>query len=431
VASDKTGSNRPIAWITLPPLPLLPLEHVWKETLWYTNADPQYRDRKLRYLLSLSGGHPRSLALLKDVLSLGRLRLASIGDLRRKWHEEFMEFVIKDLDDDVFQHLVLIVLRGEYLTLDSDISGWRVDDLLQNAALLNEVQPNQPFKPLLPLLRFDAWCCNRLTRSIDHNFGWGLKRLKELIDVGEKLDGASFENFMFSLEELRCWAFCQGGMSCGMSIQDYWPSATVIKSVDGETSRKFLLPSPVTNHQQKLPKNLSKCSGLLQPGHYRALRQQPGFDNLHVMEQGMIMFVECRYSEPPTDESTGTKLSPFADVRRKVSLVKREIKECQATVGGVELCERNSVVVVSAFRDPANQALSMQQFRDAVLEKPQKGASKEVEQAFVDFSSFEGTVLVMDRVAVLEHCGPTLSRLGGFVLDHNSQTSLVVSKFLK
>jgi hypothetical protein len=180
------------------------------------------------------------------------------------------------------------------------------------------------------------------------------------------------------------------------------------------------LPKTIHDGLQRLPTKFSESPSQLQPGFYQAQQTQDGFDNVYVMEDGRMMFVECRYSNPPPeDERTGTRLAPTADICRKVSLVKREINQYQKTVGG--LLEKDCVVVISAFRDPANKALSLEQFRDAVLKKPEENASEGVKEAYNTFRKFEGSVLVLDRAAVLEHCGPTLSRLGGFVLDSDSR----------
>lgn len=124
------------------------------------------------------------------------------------------------------------------------------------------------------------------------------------------------------------------------------------------------------------------------------------------------MFVEGRYSEPvDLDKATGTKLSPSADVCRKVALLRAEIN-------AYGLREENCMIVISAFQDPANQAHSMAQFRRSVLKKPRKNAGREVQAAFQDFDQFRGTVFAMDQAALRAHMGPTLSRPGSFVLDY-------------
>ncbi len=142
----------------------------------------------------------------------------------------------------------------------------------------------------------------------------------------------------------------------------------------------IILPSVTNNNLEKLTERLSQRSRPLGLGHYRAVHDQPGFDNLQVMEGGCVcvcvcvfMLIECRrYSQPPPldvdGELTGKRLSRIEDVWKKVSDVRREIESIQTTIDGVKLLECNCVLVISAFRDTTKKKGSendtMQKFCD-------------------------------------------------------------------
>ena len=274
---ETTGSNRPIEWIPLPPLDLPPLEPVWKVTSWYHHAKLDSRDKLINYLVSLSGGHPRSLALLSSLLGTCEHTMNSqevswcnhllISELRQRWLHKFLVFVPQSLDDHVLEQLLLLALCGDSIRVSDKIANWTVSELLHSVALINEIDPTDSecfFVPQLSLLRLDAWCrsCEKHSQP---SLRWCLRRLRLLIDLGENLDsGASFERFLCYLEELRSWAFCQTGRH-KISIGEYWNGAHLLK---GDESHTIVIPSVTKNNLEKLPVWLSQCSEPLQPGHY-------------------------------------------------------------------------------------------------------------------------------------------------------------------
>jgi len=264
------------------------------------------------------------------------------GDKRRI---TFQIFVVAgnekyEADRQTWEKRVIEVLSGQKFRTNDRICGQPIWTLLGRCVLLNDVNPKEEgFVPQLPLLRLQAWYVS--SPKLKKEVRWAQARLDRLIRDGETLDHFSFERFICSFEELRSWAFTRQKLE--IDVEQYWVGAQVAK--ESSVPQKVNFPtSPCRDHLLLvLPGFLRDLSHCIPFGHFLAARNQPGFDSMHVM-CGLVMFVECRYSDP---DST-TLLSGRNDVYEKIYRLRRQIKECPVTIGGQLLTEERCVFVTVA-----------------------------------------------------------------------------------
>jgi len=390
------GSQRPIEW-----LPLLPLDVAHPRAV--LAASSQLEDEQLDFLISLSGGHPRSLALLK--VELERRDQRSLAQVASDWRRQVALFV-NAAADEVIEELLAKTLLGETIGIEDDVAGASVRSLVQDTVILNALDPKRhpTFVPQLSLLRLHHWC--------EQGKGNLRVRMRTLLELGHNLQHRSFEEFHAIFEELRCWAWHKLKKAEDVTLREWIPDGKFIQ--DGEL--RLVVPKSQLLGTETLSHQLSQYRGSLERC-YLAHDSQPGFDVVQPM-RGSLLLYECRYSEPPmSDDKTGTKLTPSEDVRRKSVLAQQEMEASDATVGGQLINPSRSAYVLIAHRD-STQDLEL--FAKACNEKPAESYSR-AWATWEKFSELEMSVAVLNRQALLQHYGPTFKLLGGFMLDYSAR----------
>ena len=278
--------------------------------------------------------------------------------------------------------------------------------LVQDTVILNALDPKrQPtFVPQLSLLRLHQWC-----EQGNSNLR---VRLRTLLELGQNLQHRSFEEFHAIFEELRSWAWHKLGRAENTTLLEWVPAGKLIRGSD----IKLAVPKPQLLKAETLSDSFSQYRGSLERC-YLARDNQPGFDVLHPMGGGLLLY-ECRYSEPPmSEDKTGTKLTASEDVRRKSVLAQEEVQASVAIVGGKTVCASRSAYVLVGHRDSAQK---LEDFVKSCNEKPAESYKKAFTM-WEQFSKLEMTVMVLDREALLQHYGPTFKLLGGFMLEYSAR----------
>lgn len=387
------GSQRPIEWLPLSPLDVANPRVVLA-------ALRRVSDTQLDFLISLSGGHPRSLALLK--VELARDDQRNLIQLVNDWQDQVALYV-NDVDDDVVQELLARTLLGETIHHEDIICGASVRSLVQDTVLLNALDPKRHprFVPQLSLLRLHQWCVQ--------NQGNLQVRLRTLLELGHDLQHRSFEEFHGIFEELRCWAWHKLGHARDANLLEWIPCGRLVRGDAFDVS----VPRVELLRTETLPQSLSAHGGSLERCCL-AHDNQPGFDVVQPMGQTLLLY-ECRYSEPPmSEDDTSTRLSPAADVRRKAVIAQEQVRGSQATVDGHNISPRRSAYVLIAHRDSADD---LEAFAASCNEQP-AARYKKARATWKQFSELEVPVVVLNREALMQRYGPTFKLLGGFMMDY-------------
>ncbi len=108
-----TGSQRRIRWLVVSPLAIEKPRHVLSELNRLTS--PLLSDDAIDYFLALSGGHPRSLALLK--LLLERRGQRNVAQLCEDWRKSVSEFT-GVVPDHVMEEVLTRGLLGVEVGID-------------------------------------------------------------------------------------------------------------------------------------------------------------------------------------------------------------------------------------------------------------------------------------------------------------------------
>ena len=194
---ENTGSNRPIDWLVLTPL----LEEHREEFKKTQLRKAQLKNAQQDYFVSLSGGHPRSLALLKAEFDY--THSYTFADILKGWQKRFSSFNSKVPEDNVVKDLLARTILHQKIRVEDCIHQIPVKELIRQTFILNSMDPKVSFVPQLsPLfLRFWSDPDNYAERT-------PLKmQVKRLLDLGEDLDWVKFEEFNLIFEDLRCWAW--------------------------------------------------------------------------------------------------------------------------------------------------------------------------------------------------------------------------------
>jgi hypothetical protein len=308
----RTGPNRPITWLPLVPVSL---DGPREEMMGFG-----VEDDVLDYLLALSGGHPRSLALLHENLRYKKNQtlLQRLTD----WGSSCVGF-IEDIPEEVFEELLASAILSERLRMRDTIGGFSVQGLIQSSVLLNEFNPDMiSFYPQMSLLRLYRWCsADKTARSASRDLA---ACFRSLLEFGQDLQHRPFESFHCLFENLRLWAWHKKGRQGQPVLSEwYWSGALL----DRERDFSFSIPTTNLRPAMRCESRLSEGRVELGTGCRLAANDQPGADVFESMGH-VLLLCECRYSEPPPDdEKTGTRLSPAMDVRRKVVLASQEVQK--------------------------------------------------------------------------------------------------------
>jgi hypothetical protein len=388
------GSQRPITWLPLAPLSLGNPRAVLLEL-------QRFPEDQLDYLMSLSGGHPRSLALLKWELEKPDDQ-RTLLQLERDWRDRLQSFVGR-VESGVIEEMLARTLLGVEVDIEETIAGATVRSMVQDTVILNALDPKHPtFVPQLSLLRLHFW-------SLEGHSHLQV-RLRALMELGLDLQHRSFEEFHLIFEELRCWAWHCLGQDFNTTLEGWLPNA---RRVHGDNVA-LTVPLPALLRTTVLPAPFHACTNEIARSCL-AVENQPGFDIVHPMGCRLLLG-ECRYSEPPVSEDdTGTKLTPAEDVRRKVVLAAREVRSSTVRVGGLPVGEFLAAFVLIAHRDTSSHDLDA--FVAACLSAPQQRFKKAL-AIWKQFNEVKMPVLLFDREALLQHYGPTFKLLGGFMMSY-------------
>uniref|UniRef100_A0A0G4HIT0 Uncharacterized protein n=1 Tax=Chromera velia CCMP2878 TaxID=1169474 RepID=A0A0G4HIT0_9ALVE len=378
------GSQRPITW-----LPLEPLETDKPSAALF--AVGGISKRELHYLVSLSGGHPRSLALLKKRLQNRGTLSVNLVQLEEEWRRSVHKFVEK-VSDEVVEELLARTLLGERIEIDGSVEGVSVSSLVSSTVILNALDPQlgQPFVPQLSLLRLHIWSLGDSRSAVK-------VRVRTLLEMGSDMQHQSFEEFHAIFEELRCWAWHKlGGRPDTTSIQAWLPESRAVPGKDS-SGIQLTIPNPCLQMTSRLPKRLSDHQGPLDRCCL-ADTNQPGFDVLQPMGESLLLH-ECRYSEPPNPgDATSTRLTPAEDVRRKAVLAASEVDATKATITGrKEVAQDRSVLVVAAHRDGATDLAGLTQ---SCSEEPDRSRFPRAHADWETFTRVQMPVVILNHWAL-------------------------------
>jgi hypothetical protein len=214
---DPTGSQRPVTWLALKPLQLA------KPCGMLPTLRPpaELSDEQLDYLVAMSGGHPRSLALLFDQLK-SQLDRRPLLDIMQNWANVLATFVAH-VPDTVIEECLACSVLGEEVQLTDTLAAWSVQDLVQSTVLINAMDPHLAFVPQLSLLRLGLW-------AKTHTSATPLKALvRRLVTLGSDLQHRSFEQFHALFEQLRCWAWHRRGRQASTTFKEWFPHAVLVQ----------------------------------------------------------------------------------------------------------------------------------------------------------------------------------------------------------
>ena len=379
-----TGSKRRIYWLPLRPLELSNP----RDDIRSVCPVEQLGDLELSCLLSFSGGHPRSLAILKDLLSGARKQ--SMLEILKQWVSSMATFRER-VEDEVMDECLARTILGEKLNFTDIVAGSTVQRLVENSVLINALAPEMDsFVPQLSLLRLYHW-----TETSSSEVSYVVSKL---LACGADLHHTSFERFLAVFEELCCWAWHRRGRNPTPTLTQWLPNARLVCGRDLELSvpKVFTLREPLPYQLQNSIENLLSCR--------LAATNQPGFDVLQPMGKTLLLH-ECRYSEPPELKQRSSSLLQFRDVWNKAELTAEQVRTSKALVNGKPVSEASCALVLSAFRDTCSKDLET--FAQGCVASRPTG-----------FSDVKMPVLVMDRSALLKHFGQTFQALAGFQLSY-------------
>ena len=395
------GSKRTIRWLPLKPLaPAEPTEHLLKlKPSWMDN-------RQLDYLVSLTGGHPRSLALLKLHLQCGENK--KLTRLQNDWARELLGYLGR-VDNTLVEEMLARSLLGVPVDIEEQIAGMSVRQMVQETVMVNALDPVQSpcFVPQLSLLRLYVWSQVQSPSNVQ-------ARVADLLELGSRLEHRSFEEFTAIFEDLRCWAWHRLGRGLEATFSKWFPHAAVIH---GSEDLVVDIPKPTLKRIPTLERQLSDMQGLIE--HYSLATQgQAGFDVVCPMGKSLIC-LEIRYSEPPHSEhEPHQKLSPAEDVRRKAVLAAQQIARSRAQISGGAVSVASTAFVLAGLREARPDLAA---FAASCRREPDERRVQKAHETWNEFKKLEMMVAVMDRNALLAHYGPTFGSLGGFMLDYASR----------
>ena len=181
----------------------------------------------------------------------------------------------------------------------------------------------------------------------------------------------------------------------------------------------------------------------IEPGFYRGVEGQSGFEYLFIMEDGKMVFFQCCLSSLLGRKGEGVgereRRKVVRDLWRKVGLIRKEIRgyrENGGRVGGRNgreifqqeeeewshqqqhyqqpLQERDCFLVLTF---PSLPFLSFEQFRREVRNGPRRGEGKRIKEDYEEFREFGGGVVVVEGEGMREGWGKSLEGLGKLVVE--------------
>ena len=183
--SETTGSNRPIWWLVLNRL--LDDEKQRAEFIKTQLANAQLEKRQLHYFVSLSGGHARSLALLKHECNI--TLSYTFADVLKAWQKKFSRFIVTMPGDNVIEHLLARTMLNHKIVSGDTIHETSVQELIRQTIIINSVDPQKPFVPQLSTLMLRLWS----DPEKDEDRTPLKMRVQRLLELGEDLDWKKFE----------------------------------------------------------------------------------------------------------------------------------------------------------------------------------------------------------------------------------------------
>ena len=355
------------------------------------------------FFLSMSGGHPRTLEMLKYAL---KHLQESVAAVMYAWQSSLEGFITDGVPDKVVMLLIAKAIFKQKVSLHSTIENFPVEQLAKRAVIINPVRPTNgaEFVPVISPLFLRLWSTHRdleNANSIVDQVKW---RVFRLVQLGEDLNHISFEEFNAVFEELRCWAW--GKLFPAKShvrLRDWFNDGDYVR---GENEIFVSPPRLPPNKQMQVKKSyLRELTGDIQHT-ILARKNQPGVDVLQPLGSLLACF-EVKWSEPA--EKTATSVSVNTDVKKKSVLFAREVEQSKAKLDGKEINTKFCVFVLFAHRDKLSETKS---YSDSLK---QTHEDLDVQRSYAS-QSFP--IIVFDRERLKKRYGPTFSRLCGFVLNH-------------
>lgn len=297
----------------------------------------------MHYLVSLSGGHARSLALLKHECNI--TLSYTFADVLKAWHKKFSSFIVTMPEDNVIEHLLARTILNHKIVSGDTIHETSVQEMIRQTIIINSVDPQKPFVPQLSTLMLRLWS----DPEKDEDRTPLKMRVKRLLELGEDLDWKKFEEFHLIFEDLRCWACHElnksSKTSCTTQTLGDWFAGGEFLCGDKTTS--LSIPDPTLDITRTLASHIDGSSELVDSIRL-AHTNQPGMDILQPMGTTSVFF-EVKHSEPqPVGRKTSTKLS-VTDVHDKANTLKNVIDQSNVRVGGQEINAINRHIYVYLF----------------------------------------------------------------------------------
>ena len=381
--SKTTGSNRPIWWLVLNRL--LDDEKQRAEFIKTQLANAQLEKRQLHYLVSLSGGHARSLALLKHECNI--TLSYTFADVLKAWHKKFSSFIVTMPSDNVIEHLLARTILNHKIVSGDTIHETSVQEMIRQTIIINSVDPQKPFVPQLSTLMLRLWS----DPEKDEDRTPLKMRVKRLLELGEDLDWKKFEEFNLIFEDLRCWAWHLLNKSstapCTTQTLSSWFAGGEFLC-GGETA--LSIPNPALNSTRTLKSWIHKSSDSVD-GICLGHTNQPGMDIMQPMGN-ISVFFDVKHSEL----EARTKLS-VTDVKNKVNSLTKQIEQSNVKVGGQKISVANSVFVLVAHREKEE---------DFTIEKE---------------TSPEFPIIVFDREQLIQRYGETFGAMCSFMMTYSDR----------
>ena len=373
--------------------------------------------RVIEYFLSLSAGHPRTLALLKAELTY--LATTGVACVLRRWQSSYKESQPEAVHDKVIEHILAKTVYKQEVSLDEwiileGVNPIRVKELIRRAVIINPIDPSRAitFVPQLSLLFLRHWS-SKIVGSAK-TIGNRLKSLVfRLLQLGENLNPTAFEEFHLLFEQLRCWTwhklFPQRKYE---TLATWFRGGVFVRSLEKtkQSTCQVIPQDPFSADEHAASqveiKNLREATGPIKRS-FLARAGQPGLDILTPMGNKLVCF-EARYSEPA--ESTASKLSASKDVKKKSVLFSKEVNASKMTLSGEKINVAKCVFVLVAHRDKLSPHID---FSDTCNKST---GDKDIQQQY-DAQSFP--IIVFDRETLLDRYGPTFRKLCGFMLSYS------------
>ena len=419
------GSKRGIEWIFLTRFDLGIKNRALRDKVFPKSSVNAFTANSREYLLSLTNGHPRTLALLQEEQQYEH---SNFTEFLSEWQAACFKFQADLPPDDVVKYLLAKTILGDEVSWQTKVSyhipgvvegKWiSIKELARQTFIVDSYDADNPeFVPCISLFALRRWtqCIKKSGTATP------LNRLKRrvgmLICLGEDLSARKFEEFHLIFEQVRCWAWRHLKKNEQQTLGSWFKDGEFVR---GGERTAVTIPQPTLAPTKQMPHHLRIYHGPKVESAI-ALDGQSGMDAFLLLGQ-MTVYFEMRYSEANKKKSS-TVIRVDKDVERKSILLTQQVTQ-HRKLKHAERSEKSKYSKTTQT-EPAPYAYVLIAHRDkkSSFDEDLLSAYKKQPDTTLEKSKGQPSfpIIVFDKYHLKDRYGPTFKNLCSFVLTYSER----------